>query len=92
MGVGGQCCALATLPQKRPGTHCVGGQVGCKDGPDAYRKSHPHQDSIPGPSRLASRYTDRVIPARTLVNITVLLSATGVLVLLSCSTMSGRKH
>jgi hypothetical protein len=33
MGVGGQCHALAALPQgKRPGTHCIGGWVGPRAG------------------------------------------------------------
>jgi hypothetical protein len=37
-------------PEKRPGTHCIGGWVGPRAGLDGCEKSRPHQDSIPGPS------------------------------------------
>jgi len=49
MGVGGQYHAPAVFPpEKRPGTHCAGGWMGPRAGVDGYRKSHPHQNSIPG--------------------------------------------
>jgi hypothetical protein len=47
-GGGGKHNALATLPQERPGNHCMGDWMG----PTASGKSHPHQDSIPKPSSL----------------------------------------
>jgi len=37
-------------PRERPGTHCIGGWVGLRDGLDWCRKSRLHRDSIPGPS------------------------------------------
>jgi hypothetical protein len=37
-------------PRERPGTHCTGGWVGPRAGLEAYEKSLPHRDSIPGPS------------------------------------------
>ena len=37
-------------PRQRPGTHCTGGWVGPRTGPDRCGKSRPHRDSIPGPS------------------------------------------
>ena len=37
-------------PRERPGTHCIGGCVNLRAGLDWYGKSHPHRDSIPGPS------------------------------------------
>ena len=49
-GVGGQRQAPAALPRERPGTHCIGGWVGPKAGPDGCGKSRPHRDSNPGPS------------------------------------------
>ena len=50
-GVSGQRHALAALyPRQRPGTHCTGGWVGLSAGLDRCGKSHPHRDSIPGPS------------------------------------------
>ena len=49
-GAGGQCHAPAALPpEKRPGTHCIGGWVGPRAGRDGCGKSRPHRDSIPGP-------------------------------------------
>jgi hypothetical protein len=45
MGVGGQRHASAALPLgKRPGTHCIGGQVGSEVGLDWCGKSRPHRD------------------------------------------------
>jgi hypothetical protein len=50
MGVGGQHRAPAALsPGKRPGTRRIGGCVGPKAGLGGCGKSHPYQDSIPGP-------------------------------------------
>jgi hypothetical protein len=49
-GVGGQRHVLAALPRERPGTHCMGGWVGPRASLDGCGKSHPHRDSIPGPS------------------------------------------
>jgi hypothetical protein len=40
----------ALYPRERHGTHCTGGWVGPRAGLDRYGKSHPHRDSIPGPS------------------------------------------
>jgi hypothetical protein len=37
-------------PRERPGIHCTGGWVGPRAGLDVCEKSHPHRDSIPGPS------------------------------------------
>jgi hypothetical protein len=37
-------------PRGRPGTHCTGGWVGPRAVLDVCEKSHPHRDSIPGPS------------------------------------------
>jgi hypothetical protein len=37
-------------PRERPGTRCTGGWVGPRAGLDVCEKSHPHRDSIPGPS------------------------------------------
>ena len=51
MRVGGQLNAPAALPPgKRPGTHCIAGWVDPRAGLDGCGKSHPHLDSIPGPS------------------------------------------
>jgi hypothetical protein len=51
MGVGGQIHAPVALPPgNRPGTHCMGGWVGPRDGLDWCGKSRPHRDSILGPS------------------------------------------
>jgi hypothetical protein len=60
MGVGGQGHAPAALPPgRRGGTHCIGGWIDPRAGLEGCRKSRPHWDSIPGPSRpVASRYTD----------------------------------
>jgi hypothetical protein len=41
-------------PRERPGTHCTGGWVGPRAGLDLSEKSHPHRDSIHGPSSLWS--------------------------------------
>ena len=45
-GVGGQRHAPAALP----GTHCIGSWMGPGNVMDGCGKSHPHRDSIPGPS------------------------------------------
>jgi len=37
-------------PRKRPGTQSTGGCVGPRAGLNGWGKSHPHWDSIPGPS------------------------------------------
>jgi hypothetical protein len=37
-------------PVERPVTHCTGGWVSPRARVEKCRKSHPHQDSIPGPS------------------------------------------
>jgi hypothetical protein len=50
MGVGKQRHGPAALPRERPDTHCIGGWVGFRAGLDMCGKSHPHRDSIPGPS------------------------------------------
>ena len=51
MGVGGQRHTPAALPRgERPATHCIEGWVGPRAGLDGCGKSHPHQDSIHGPS------------------------------------------
>jgi hypothetical protein len=48
MGLGSQRHVPAALqPGKRPGTHCIGGWVGPRDGLDGCGKSRPHRDSIP---------------------------------------------
>ena len=39
-----------SLPRERPSTHCTGGWVGPRAGLDRRGKSHPHRDSILGPS------------------------------------------
>jgi hypothetical protein len=50
-------------PQERDtGTHRILCWVGHRAGLDGCRKSRPHWDSIPGPSTIASRYTDYSIP------------------------------
>jgi hypothetical protein len=50
-GWGGQRHAPAALyTPERPGTHCAWGWVGPRAGLDRCGKSHPHRDSIPGPS------------------------------------------
>ena len=60
MGVGGERHAPAALPpEKRTGTHCIGGWVDPRACLDWCGKSLPHRDSIPGPSRC----TDWAIPA-----------------------------
>jgi hypothetical protein len=47
--VGGQLHAPAALhPEKRPGTHCIGGWVGPRAGLDGCEKSRPNRDLIPG--------------------------------------------
>jgi hypothetical protein len=50
MGVCGQRHASAALPQERRSTQCIGGWVGLRADLDGCGKSHPHRDSIPGPS------------------------------------------
>ena len=51
MGLGGQLYAPASLPQgKGAGTCCIGGWVGPRARLDGCGKSHPHRDSIPGPT------------------------------------------
>jgi hypothetical protein len=47
MGVGGQRHARPLYPRERPGTHCIGGWVGPRDGLDGCGKFCPHRDSIP---------------------------------------------
>ena len=42
----------ALPPGKRPGIHCLRGWVGPRASLDGCGKSHPHRDSIPGPSSL----------------------------------------
>jgi len=37
-------------PWERPGTHCIGGWVGPREGLDWCGKSRVHRDSIPGRS------------------------------------------
>ena len=50
-GVRGQRHAPATTyPLERPGTHFTGGWVGLRAGLDRCGKSHPHRESITGPS------------------------------------------
>ena len=39
-----------SLPRESTGTHCTGGGVGSRAGLEWCGKSHPHRDSIPGPS------------------------------------------
>ena len=39
-------------PRERPGTHCIEGWVSPRARLDRCGKSRPHQDLIPGPSRL----------------------------------------
>jgi hypothetical protein len=49
--MGGQLHSPATLPpEKRPGTHCIGGWVGPRAGLDGWGKYRPDRDLIPGPS------------------------------------------
>jgi len=50
-GVGGQRHFWTLYYRKRPGTYCIGGCVGPRDGLDGCGKSRPHRDSIPEPSR-----------------------------------------
>jgi hypothetical protein len=42
--------ARPLYPRERPGTHCTGGWVGPRAGLGVCEKSHPHRDSVPGPS------------------------------------------
>ena len=43
---------LMALPLgNRPGTHCIEGWVGPRDGTNGCEKFRLHRDSIPGPSR-----------------------------------------
>ena len=50
MGVGGQRHARAALSLGKTRYPCTGGWVGPRAGLDRCGKSHPHRDSIPGPS------------------------------------------
>ena len=45
-------CPGRYLPPGNTRYHCTGGWVGPRASLDRCRKSHPHQDSIPGPSSL----------------------------------------
>ena len=49
-GEGQRHAPAALYPRERPGTHCTGGWMGPRAGPDRFGKSRPHQVSIPGPS------------------------------------------
>ena len=52
-GVGSQRHDPAALPPgHRLDTHCIGGWVGPRASLDGCGKSHPHRDSIPGPSSM----------------------------------------
>ena len=51
MGVDRQRHAPAALPQERPGTHCIGGWVGPRDGLDGCGKYGP-PTGIRSPNRL----------------------------------------
>jgi len=51
-------------PRERPGTHCIGGWVGLRDGLDGCGKSSPPPGLDPRTFQpVASRYTDNAIPA-----------------------------
>ena len=53
-GVSGQRHVPAALyPRERPGTHCIGGWVGPRDGLDRCRKSRPPPTGIRSPDRPA---------------------------------------
>jgi hypothetical protein len=54
MRVGGQRNDLATLPQERTGTHCIGGWVGLRAGLDGIRSQTVQPLEI--------RYTDCTVP------------------------------
>ena len=41
---------LPLSPREWPGTHCIGGWLGPRASLNGCGKSHPHRDSIPGPS------------------------------------------
>jgi len=60
MGVGGQRHAPAALPPwERPGTHCIGGWVGPRAGPDRCGKISPPPGFNPQTVQpIASHYTD----------------------------------
>ena len=64
MRVGGQCHALAALPQeKRPGAHCTGGWVGPKAGLRGCEKPRPPPGFDPRTVQpVASRYIEYAIP------------------------------
>jgi hypothetical protein len=52
-------------PRERPGTHCIGGWVGPRAGPEGCRKSRPPPSPGFDPRTVqpvASRYTDGAIP------------------------------
>jgi hypothetical protein len=65
MGVGGQSHAQAApYPRERTGTHCVGGWVDPRTCLDGCEKSRPLPGFDPRTVQpVASRYTDRAIPA-----------------------------
>ena len=64
MGVCGQRHAQTVLPRERPRTHFIGGWVGTRAGLDGCGKSHRTLGTDPRTvQRVASRYTDRAIPA-----------------------------
>jgi hypothetical protein len=58
-------------PGKRPNSHCTGGWVGPREGPDGVHKEvRPHRDAIPGPSSLkrAAIQTTLCLPTDSPVN------------------------
>jgi hypothetical protein len=63
--VGGQRHALDALPPGKTRYDCVGDWVSPRAGLRWVRKSRPHRDAIPGPSKpVTRRYTDYAIPAQ----------------------------
>jgi len=52
MEMGGKRHALTTLPQERPGTHCIGDCKGPRTSLEGWWKSRLHGDSIPRPFSL----------------------------------------
>jgi len=68
MGVGGQYHALAALPpEKRPGTHCIGGWVRPKASLEGCGKSHPPTGIRSWTVQpIASHYTDYAILAHVI--------------------------
>ena len=68
MEVGGQCHALAALPQEPPSTYCIGGWVGPRHGLDRCGKSRPPLAFDPNMSQLvASRYTECALPVHEII-------------------------